>query len=146
MKDITRRSFLEFLGISSTALLANPTAFASKVSLPAFSKLKALAPSELDELGLADGLSYEVLIKWGETIGKKKMKFGFNNDYIAFVQLDENNPDDGILWVNHEYVDPKFVSGFLGDDLSLKTKAQVKKEMYNVGGSLVRVKKIFARV
>ncbi len=141
MNNISRRSFLEFLGVSSTAIFANPYISAKNLTPLFISKLKAIPPSELDELALTDGLSYEVLIKWKESFSKKT-KFGFNNDYIAFVPLDKKNPNDGLLWVNHEYVDPRFVSQFMGDDVSLKTKKQVEKEMYNVGGSILRVNKV----
>ncbi len=140
MNNISRRSFLEFLGVGSTAIMANPYLSAKNLTPLFISKLKAIPPSELDELALTDGLSYEVLIKWKDSFAKKT-KFGFNNDYIAFIPLDESNPNDGLLWVNHEYVDPRFVSKFMGDDVSKKSKKQVEKEMYNVGGSILRVKK-----
>ena len=140
MKDITRRTFLEFLGISTAAVLTSQCTPAKSAVATAVSKLKAIPPSELDELALADGLSYEILIKWKDAISKDD-KFGFNNDYTAFLPLNNNNPNDGLLWVNHEYVDPRFVSNFVGADVSIKTKKQVEKEMYNVGGSFVRVKK-----
>ena len=140
MKNITRRTFLEFLGISGAAVLASQCGV-PKGAAKSTARLKAILPSELDELALADGLSYEVLIKWGDNISKKA-KFGFNNDYTAFIPLDKNNPDDGLLWVNHEYVDARFVSNFTESDISKKTKRQVEREMDNVGGSILRVKKI----
>ena len=139
MKDITRRTFLEFLGIGAATALTSQ--FVSAQNSAYFSKLKAIAPSELDELALTEGLSYEVLIKWGDAISKKDT-FGFNNDYTAFIPMDKNNPNDGLLWVNHEYVDPRFVSGFTEADVTQKKKKQVDKEMYNVGGSIIRVKKL----
>lgn len=141
MKDLTRRTFLEFLGISTASFLTSQYLPAKGIYTPTQTKLRPIPPSELDELALTDGLSYEVLIKWGDAISKHD-KFGFNNDYIAFLPLDQNNPDDGLLWVNHEYIDSRFVSNFVGDDVSKKTKKQVEKEMYNVGGSFIRVKKI----
>ena len=47
--------------------------------------------------------------------------------------------NDGILWVNHEYINPLFVSGYTGK--KKKTLEQVEKEAYSVGGSIVRVRK-----
>ena len=47
-----------------------------------------------------------------------------------------------MLWVNHEYLNAMFVSQFnFGDDLNTKSKEQVEKEMYSVGGTLVRIRK-----
>ena len=141
MKDINRRTFLEFLGILSTSSIFGkytPPIGLTKLLHPI---LRAIPPSELDELALADGLSYEVLIKWGDKISKKD-KFGFNNDYTAFLPFDNKKPDDGLLWVNHEYIDARFVSNFHEVDVSRKSKKQVEKEMYDVGGSIVRVKKV----
>ncbi len=105
--------------------------------------LKGLAPSDKDDLLLANGLNYHTVIKWGDKINNEDT-FGFNNDFTCFIPLDENNPKDGLLWVNHEYVNPLFVSGFKADvyenPLEHKTLEQVNKEMYNVGGSIVRIK------
>ncbi|MEM9686581.1 MAG: alkaline phosphatase PhoX, partial [Bacteroidota bacterium] len=64
--------------------------------------------------------------------------------FTCFIPLDEKNPKDGLLWVNHEYVNPLFVSGFnfkqYENPQKYRTKEQVDKEMYNVGGSIVRIK------
>ena len=141
MQKINRRTFLEFLGFLSTASLLEhcPPTIKHANWMPAV--LRPIPPSEVDELALADGLSYEVLIKWGDPISKED-KFGFNNDYTAFLPFNSDNPDDGLLWVNHEYVDPRFVSNFHEFEISKKSKKQVEKEMYNVGGSFVRIKKV----
>ena len=61
-----------------------------------------------------------------------------------FIPLDQSNPKDGLLWVNHEYVNPLFVSNFDSkhhdNRKEHRTIEQVDKEMYAVGGSIVRVK------
>ncbi len=141
MKDLSRRSFLEFLGITTASLLTGTNSIDMFLPSAVLGKLKAIPPSEKDELALTEGLSYEVLVKWGDTIAKK-MKFGFNNDYTAFIPLDKDNLNDGLLWVNHEYIDPRFVSGYLEEDPSNKSKKQVNREMYNVGGSIIRIKQV----
>ena len=106
-------------------------------------KLEALLPSDKDELLLAKGLDYHVIARWGDKISEKDT-FGFNCDFTAFIPLDENNPKDGLLWVNHEYVNTKYVSDFNYRDyenpIEHRTKEQVDKEMYNVGGSIVRIR------
>ena len=140
MKEINRRTFLEFLGISTVSTLFESYPRSIKTPTLMVQSINAIPPSEVDAVSLAEGLHYEILIKWKDRL-KKGCSFGFNNDFIAFVQLDKNNPDDGLLWVNHEYVDPRFVSGYQEFDPKNKTRAQVKKEMDNVGGSFIRVKK-----
>ncbi len=139
MNHINRRTFLEFLGIGTASVLAGSCLPKSKINSTAFS-LKAIPPSAADQLQLAAGLRYEVLVKWGDPIAANA-HFGFNNDYLAFLPFDKNKPDDGLLWVNHEYVDPMFVSGYFEKTNDNKTKAQVEKEMREVGGSILHLKK-----
>ena len=99
--------------------------------------LTGISPSLADELLLAEGLNYTVLLKWEDKISEAEA-FGYNNDYIAFLP-DEGSDDSGILWVNHEYIHPLFVSGVVpGRE---KTKADVEKEQQAVGGSIVRIRK-----
>ena len=141
-KTIQRRSFIEFLGKGALGLAVTPTLLAGKLytstskrkSLPF---IKGIKPSKLDELKLAKGLNFHVIAKWGESINPNDT-FGFNNDFTAFIPLKEDNPDEGLLWVNHEYIDPLFVSGYAGGG---KTKEQVETEQYNVGGSFLHIKK-----
>ncbi|MEM7552255.1 MAG: alkaline phosphatase PhoX [Bacteroidota bacterium] len=105
--------------------------------------LEGLNPSAQDDLLLANGLNYHTVVKWGDQISDKD-SFGFNNDFTCFIPLDKNNPKDGLLWVNHEYVNPMFVSDFnyrkYDNPAEHRTVEQVDKEMYAVGGSIVRVR------
>jgi len=131
-----RRTFLEFLGKGVVMTAISPSILSASNSF--FHTFKGISPSDKDELKLAKGLSYDILIKWEDPISAQDT-FGFNNDYTAFLPFDPAKPDDGILWVNHEYVDPLFVSNYV--DGEEKTKEQVQKEQYNVGGSILRIKK-----
>lgn len=156
MKSINRRNFLQFLGragvtgvaVSTFPVLMNgcktipktTAAIPNVLSSPtvALPFKKAVAPSFADELIVAEGFNYEILLKWGDAISDKDT-FGFNNDYTAFIPLDKDNPNDGLLWVNHEYTSRRFVGGYRkGDE---RTKEQVDKERYSVGGSIVRIRK-----
>ena len=141
MKKVDRRKFLEFIGfisvggaITGLAGCNSSTQTTNTTEIPTF-KLTGLKASMKDELLLAEGFDSEVLIRFGDRITDGE-SFGFNNDYIAFLP-DEDNPDSGILWVNHEAVDPKFVSG---RTLAVEpTKEHVDKELYNVGGTFVHI-------
>jgi secreted PhoX family phosphatase len=126
---MNRREFLQFLGVSGALATipgcsSNPASFTSTT-------LPNLAASLEDSLSLVDGLDYQVLIRWGEQINAKE-KFGYNNDFNAIHSLGE---DHALLWTNHEYVDPKFINGMD------RTKANVDKEMREVGGSITEIKK-----
>lgn len=158
-KNIKRREFISFLGKASLGAILAPQFLTScgNTTTPTETNilseedvkrlknitLEGLLPSDKDDLLLAKGLNYHPIVKWNDKLNDTDT-FGFNNDFTCFIPLDENNPKDGLLWVNHEYVDPLFVSGFVYSDddnpLVNHTKEQVDKEMYNVGGSIIRIK------
>ncbi len=103
--------------------------------------IKGMAPSSADEVILAEGLDYKVLLQWEDKISQNDT-FGFNNDFTCFVPFDKNNPDDGLLLVNHEYPHPLFISQYNSlNKKHIRTVEQVDKEMYSVGVSIVRIKK-----
>ena len=156
--EYNRRKFISFLGKASLGAviapqflincgnIATPTKGLSTTSKERLKELKKLVlegllPSDEDDLLLANGLNYHTILKWGDKINGTDT-FGFNNDFTCFIPFDDNNPKDGLLWVNHEYVNPFFVSNFIEtvSPKQQKTKEQVDKEMYNVGGSIVRIK------
>ena len=122
-----RREFLQFLGVSGVLATLPGCSTTSKVSRP----MLGIAPSLEDKLLTADGLNYKILIRWGDQINKTQ-KFGYNNDFIAFHPLEK---DHGLMWVNHEYVNPVFIGGVE------RTKANVDRERFEVGGSILEVKK-----
>lgn len=145
---MNRRTFIDFLGKGSVAIAFLPPflqacASANKEKDQALStpiqklKLKGIAPTTSDELELLEGLKSRVLISWGDAISSADT-FGFNNDFIQFVPL-EDSPNEALLWINHEYVNPMFVSGFYGD--MEKTQEHVDQERYAVGGSILHIKK-----
>ena len=151
-----RRKFITFLGKASLGAMVTPPFLigcgntanpSSKINstpddfllkLKDFS-IKGLEASDKDDLLLADGMDYHIIVKWGDKINEED-SFGFNNDFTCFIPFDEEYPTDGLLWVNHEYINPLFVSNFDSRNKEAKkTKEQVTKEMYNVGGSIVRI-------
>lgn len=135
--DIKRRSFLDFIGkgVILTSLLppfiTSCSRETSKRTFDLATAIKGIRPSTEDNLVLAEGLDYKVLVGYGDPINDKD-KFGFNNDYIAFIP--GQNENNGLLWVNHEYVHQLFVSGHID-----RPEARIEEEMYNVGGTIVKI-------
>lgn len=133
---LSRREFLEFLGVSVSAAFATQLAGCSSLEKWMLGQaFEPLSPSDKDDLLLAKGFSYQRLISWDEKINSKGEAFGFNNDYIAVFPLKGSNAQ--LMWVNHEYVDPLFINGVpFGQP---RTKAQIEKEMLAVGGSILEI-------
>jgi secreted PhoX family phosphatase len=133
---MNRRDFLNFLGKTITVGAVAPLLSQAKVmEYINYSNIKGIKPSGQDEVVLADGLKYQILISWKDKINNNE-SFGFNNDYIAFLPGKTSN--EGYLWVNHEYIHPLFFSAKPNEE---KTIEDVKEEMRNVGGSFFRVYK-----
>ncbi len=149
---------MTFLGKATIGMIVLPPflskfgnplhAMANELSRDKFRRLRRMAIKNIkataeDDLVLTKHLDYHVVLRWGDKISDEDT-FGFNNDFTCFIPFDKSNPKDGLLWVNHEYVNPLFVSGFnfrqYLDPLSHRTRGQVDKEMYNVGGSIVRIR------
>ena len=122
----TRREFLQFIGATGIGL----SSFGVLNTLTSCTA-KSVFPTLEDNLVLRPGLSYRTLISWGDKMNQNDV-FGFNNDYINYHAITN---DVLILWVNHEYVNPLFVSSYD------RTKENVDIEKSLVGGSLVKVKK-----
>ena len=155
-----RRKFISFLGKAGLGAVimpqflihcgntTTPTKGFTTITKERLEELKRLVleellPSEKDDLLVANGLDYHTIIKWGDKISDTDT-FGFNNDFTCFIPFDDTNPKDGLLWVNHEYVNPLFVSDFNPNKHAVPSKhrtiEQIDKEMYNVGGSIVRIR------
>ena len=155
-KKYNRKEFLSFLGKASIGLAIPPflNSCGSTAKIVSSQELDAdtlkslrkipllgLVASDKDDLELASHLDYQVILSWKDKISEED-SFGFNCDFTCFIPFDDESPDDGLLWVNHEYANPLFVSGFnYRDKDQSKSQAQVDQEMYNVGGTIVRIRK-----
>lgn len=133
--SFNRRDFLKFIGGSTMAAATLNTVPGLLLSSQAAEKklFPVVSPSAEDLVKLAEGLEYKVLISWGDKINKNE-EFGFNNDYTAMIPL-QGKKDEGILWVNHEAVNPIMLGTMK------RTKADIDKERKAVGGSLLHLKK-----
>ncbi len=100
-----------------------------------------IEPDQTDNLSLPEGYTHTVIRSWGDPIMGSET-FGFNNDYIAYFPIDMlkggKSSSEGLLWVNHEYTSPLFVSGRAYD--KAPTPEQLAKEKNSVGGSILRVR------
>lgn len=134
MEFWNRRDFLKFIQVSGLVALNSKWAWAN--SKP---DIESLSPSLEDKLSFTKGFESQVLLRWQDRINPAGDKFGFNCDFTCFIPFNPAKPDDGLLWVNHEYPTPLFVSG--SDWGAKKTKQQVDLERDSVGGSIVRIKK-----
>ena len=66
---LSRRKFLEFLGVGTLGLSINTNyLFAGSKDIHFY---KGISPSFKDDVVLATGLKYDVLIKWGDPISSK---------------------------------------------------------------------------
>lgn len=115
-----------------------------------------IGPSTEDELLLPQGYSYQVVAPWGLELGNG-LTVGYNHDWVGFypinlldtgldVQSGYNgflpataSSDEGILVINHEYVNPLFVTG-LAADATAKSAEQIATEQAAVGMSILHVR------
>ncbi len=112
----------------------------------------------LDDVVVPPEYERYVIVRWGDRVyPNPEDYFGYNNDFTAFVSAGRN-PNDGYLWVNHEYVSYPFLlstpgtspdlAGFptsyplvIGQNLpedpnNIETQGEF---MYNMGGSVLRI-------
>ena len=140
----SRREFLRFMGTAAGATAAAlPVVSCSGPGRDYVTAgISPVAPGTDDEVVLADGLGYDVLVAWADPINGRGERFGFNNDYTAFFPIG-GNPHDGLLWVNHEEV----LSGYFASprDPEEKSREDVEREVLEVGGSIVRISKTDGR-
>ena len=114
-----------------------------------------IGPTTADDVVLPKGFRYDLLAHWGHDMGDGTT-FGFNSDYVGFFPIDllqkgvdkdavnrgflrsDLSSTDGYLVVNHEYVNPMFVSGYTG---GTKNASQMTTEQDAVGMSVIRIKR-----
>lgn len=146
---ITRRGFLEFLGrgAAAAAVAGTPLAFAGCASGPRVrgaggeGVFTPLSTSAEDRLRLAEGFRATVLIGRGDNLGSG-LRFGDCCDFLAlFPYPGGNAADDFLLWSNHEYFNPLFVTGHALAKGQTRDRGEVEAEMREVGASIVRVRR-----
>ncbi|MFN3582122.1 MAG: PhoX family protein, partial [Pseudomonas sp.] len=133
----------------------------------------AIPASESDEIVVPEGYSYHVLGAWGEPIlgsmpafsvfntgADQAEQIGSHHDGMHFFPIEGEEPEegsseDGLLVINHEYVEPRFMhedsigqplgSGtvryFGPEESAFRTTDEVLKEMNAHGISIFRIRK-----
>lgn len=131
---LTRRDFIHFLGgLTAATGLASSIGCSIKKKIPPIQGLKA--PLKEDQVILAPGLDYKILIKEGDSISPP-LKFGTDNDFIQFIQLKDQSYG---LWVNHEALTPPLISQRQRQETPSKAQYLMEREL--LGGSFVGLKK-----
>ncbi|HSE98282.1 MAG TPA: alkaline phosphatase PhoX, partial [Blastocatellia bacterium] len=80
----------------------------------------------LDDLVLPEGYTYDIIGMWGDPLGDSR--FGYNNDYLSFVETARNA---GYLTINFEYISAKpWLGGYrrvVGKDIPLDEVIEAAK-------------------
>ena len=166
----TRRTFIRDLAVAGTgtaaalygldaAGVADVVGEASAAdALAPLADFAAIAPSAADALEVPVGISWSVVIGYGDAFSNTDgttYRFGYNNDWIGYYPL--RGSEEGLLFVNHEYPDPFFQHGFkpnktVGSGASAtvvprenskttKSAADVDLEKEATGNSIVHVRR-----
>lgn len=153
---LSRRMFLGSAAVAGAAPAIMPLELRAAERSPAGSTARVrftpLPPSGADSFLVADGLASEIIVRSGDDIGG--CTFGSDPDFTAFFPIDllERGFDlsrpqhgyaprtasnrEGLLVVNHEQVDPRFLHGSSWRD---RTPAQLAREQQEVGISVSRI-------
>lgn len=132
-----RREFLKFLtgGLALNSLTL-PSQIEAESTKDYKQKIKGLKPNiHKDELTVADGLKYEILIQEGQSL-TDDLFFGTNNDFTQFVKLKNNRYG---LWVNHEAFSCVLVSNRNRSETPTPVQYEYEKKL--LGGSFFEIKK-----
>ena len=160
----SRRAMLKgALGVAAVTTLFGTTALTAattKASATTASRynFKELMAGNDETHHIAEGYDADILLRWGDPIfadapefdpmaqtAEKQLKqFGYNNDYVGFVPLNDEETR-GLLCVNHEYTNEEVMFPGLGRqdeaDFSGMTEELIKIEMAAHGGTVVEIAK-----
>jgi hypothetical protein len=119
-----------------------------------------IQPTNVDDVVVPDGYSWEILLRWGDPLFpgapefdyanqtgvSQARQFGYNNDFVAFMPLPRHHGRGrpgtsrrGLLWVNHEYVNPQIM--FPDWDVNATTRDQADVIIQAVGRSIVELER-----
>lgn len=114
-----------------------------------------LPASKADTFAVAEPFRSEVLLRWGDDLGG--CTFGSDPDFTAFFPIDllergfdlqrpqagfaprNASSSEGLLVVNHEFLDPRFLHG---PEWRKRSREQLERERGEVGVSVSRVRRV----
>jgi secreted PhoX family phosphatase len=150
---ISRRGFLLYLGLGSYGLMhslsqgASPSGGKKSRSRRKLNRFRSIAASTADQLLLPPGFSFDVIASYGDPLGSTgpygAELFGYDNDFLAYFPINALsggiNAGDGLLWVNHEFVNPLLMNGLRAGEK--RTDEMLHKEHQAVGGTVLAIRK-----
>lgn len=122
-----------------------------KAGLP-FERLNPAPTADIDAMTVPEGYDWTALMAWGDpvvagaplfdfdnqTAAAQKTQFGYNNDFVAFVPLDDKKR--ALMVVNHEYTNPELM--FRGEPADEGERLErLRIEMAAHGLSVVEVRR-----
>jgi len=139
--------------LATAGLLATGSSFSAPATVLPFSFPEI--PRGVDgNHHVPEGYVAEVLLKWGDHLfdirapefdplnqseASQLQRFGYNNDYIGFLQLDSER---GLLCVNHEYPSTRLMFPGISDGFPQSLKLEhVLIEMAALGGSVIELRR-----
>lgn len=175
-KRLSRRAMMKgsmgtaMLGFFATSSYSSLAAAGSSRHTPLIG-FEAISVSATDGVSLPKGYTHQVILPWGHPISGHQPAFdpmansgrdqahqmGSHHDGMHFFPIEGQDPyqgssEDGLLVMNHEYVEPRFMhASTRGQPLSSSAVAlnaegqrdadEVLKEIHGHGVSIVRMKK-----
>lgn len=157
-RRISRRSMLQSTtAVTFSSIVASCTLEKTKNAKTPPQGFKEVPHGVDDTLTVPEGYDYKVLLSWGDplfpdtepfdfynqTPEKQHKQFGFNNDFVGFVSLPlgSNNPDHGLLTVNHESTLAKLMMENAPKD-HLLNQQQTDIDIAAHGLSIAEIKKV----
>lgn len=144
--ELRRAAQAEGLQAAAKAPHANPRLLFSPIG-----------PTSTDELALPEGYSYQVVAAWEDLLGGD-LTVGFNHDWVGYYPIDllekgmdlknshlgflssDSSSDEGLLVINHEYVNSLYVGGYdSNDEAAVKTPEMIALEQDAVGMSVIHI-------
>jgi uncharacterized protein len=140
---LSRRSLIRDLGAMTAGATAASLLPVGIVGAQSAANAVGSSPvTDADDITLPEGFTYQVVIKRGDVFTRDGKTFGDNNDWQAWMPLNDD-ATEGLLIVNNEYVNPYLLYGYEsmeeGGDTP-KTAEQVRIEKEHVGVSIVHIR------
>lgn len=155
-RNLNRRDLLKGAAVAAAVTLMESViggiSTAEAASAINFQGITATA-NTVDGVSVAPGHLTDVLVRWGDpvladappfnplaqTADAQAKQFGYNCDFTAYMPLPwgSNNPDHGLLFVNHEYTSSELM--FPGYNAESPTAQQVDIELAAHGAAIVEI-------